>query len=336
MKVLVIGGSSFCGVYFVDQFLADNPSNKVCVTLRNTRFEKYYKEKGIPCIKLDVQDKSGFSALDDYEFDAVVNYATMMPSNVPKVDYDDTADYFNVNVIGTLNILEWCRKKKIPKVISFGTRFDCRLYDKNTVITEETPLNYSYIDDHAAFVMSNNSKADVMKYYNEKYGMKNVFFRIPTIFGVGPHGGLYRDGVYVKSGLQLFMDKASKGEMIEVYGDVDSTKDLLYVKDLNLGVINALKKTESQGFFNIGYDENFKLYDVVKAIVDIFAIDGKKSQIVQRPDIPNNGSFPQMDMSKLKTQIGFDPKFSDVYDMFEDYKYELDRGVYSELFNVTE
>ena len=257
----------------------------------------------------------------------------MMPSNVPKInDDDDTAEYYRVNVLGTLNVLEYCRKHNINKLISFGTRFDCRLYDAKTVITEETPLNFSLTDDHAAFVMSNNAKWDVMRYYNEKYGMKNVFFRIPTIFGVGPHGGFHKNGVYIKSGLQIFIDKASKGEPIEVYGDPDTTKDLLYVKDLTLGVQNALEKPESCGFYNIGYDNNFKLYDIVEAIVKVFSPKDAVSSITQRPDIPNNGGFPVMDITKLKTDIGFEPMFSDIVDIMNDYKKELDRGVYTKLF----
>ena len=273
--------------------------------------------------------------MDKHTFDAAVVFATMMPSNVPKAsDDDDTAEYYKVNVLGTLNVLEYCRKHGVNKIISFGTRFDCRLYDSKTVITEDTPLNYSFTDDHAAFVMSNNAKWDVMRYYNEKYGMNNVYFRIPTIFGVGPHGGFHKDGVYRKSGLQIFMDKASNGEPIEVYGDPDTMKDLLYVKDLNLGIQNALKIPDSKGFYNIGYDQNFRLYDVVKAIVEVFSKDGAVSSITQRPDIPNNGGFPIMDMTKLKKDIGFEPRFSDIVSMMRDYKYEMDRGLYTKLFNV--
>lgn len=195
-------------------------------------------------------------------------------------------------------------------------------------------MNYSLTDDHAAFVLSNNAKWDVMRYYNEKYRMNNVFFRILTIFGVGPHGGFHKDGIYQKSGLQIFIDKAQHGETIEVYGDPTTTKDILYVKDLTLGVINALKKIESNGFYNIGYDENFRLYDIVEAIVETFSPCNSVSKIIQRPDIPNNGSFPRMDVSKLKNDIGFEPEYSDIIDIMKDYKYELHRGVYPRLFNV--
>jgi UDP-glucose 4-epimerase len=307
----------------------------VVATGRNPRFSQHYKNLGVPYYKVDVCNPDSFKVLDKYSFDAVIHFATMMPSNVPKTsEDDDTVEYYKVNVLGTLNILEYCRKHRINRVISFGTRFDCRLYDSKMIVTEETPLNYSFTDDHAAFVMSNNAKWDVMRYYNEKYGMKNVYFRIPTIFGVGPHGGFYKNGIYIKSGMQMFIEKATVGENIEVYGPVDTMKDLLYVKDLNLGIKQALLQTEASGFYNIGYDNNFRLVDIVQAIVDVFSKDGRKSVVIQREDIPNNGGFPIMDMSKLKREIGFNPNYSNIKDIMVDYKKELERGLYTKLFGV--
>lgn len=307
----------------------------VC-TGRNPRFKEYYGSISIPYCNVDVCNYESFSILDKYQFDAAILFATMMPSNVEKNnDKDDTAEYYKVNVIGTLNTLEYCRKRGINKLISFGTRFDCRLYDSETIITEESPLKYSFTDDHAAFVMSNNAKWDVMRYYNEKYGMNNVFFRIPTIFGVGPHGSFYKNGVYKKSGLQIFIDKASKGEAIEIYGNPHTMKDILYVKDLTIGVQTALKKSESKGFYNIGYDVNFSLFDIVKAIIEVFSPTNATSEIIFRPDIANSGSFPTMDISKLKREIGFIPIYSNILAMMKDYKYELKRGLYPRLFNCS-
>ena len=205
MNILIIGASSFIGAYQVEQ-LINTPDfvGGVVGTGRNPRFRDYYESIGVPYYNIDVCDYDSFKVLDQYDFDAAVLFATMMPSNIPKDDdSDDTAEYYKVNVLGTLNALEYCRTRGINKLISFGTRFDCRLYDSNTVITEETPLNYSLTDDHAAFVMSNNAKWDVMRYYNEKYEMNNIYFRIPTIFGVGPHGSFYKDGIYRKSGIKI-------------------------------------------------------------------------------------------------------------------------------------
>lgn len=133
---------------------------------------------------------------------------------------------------------------------------------------------------------------------------------------------------------KIFMDKASKGETIEVYGSPDIMKALLYVKDLDLGIRNALEFPSSKGFYNKGYEQNFRLIDVVNVIVAVFSNNGAVSTITQRPDIPNNGGFPLMDVTKPIRDIGLEPRYSNIVDMMKDYKYELERGLYTRLFNV--
>ena len=256
-----------------------------------------------------------------------------MPANIEKDnDKEDIDDYYEVNVIATINLLEYCLKKGINKVITFGSRFDTRLYSQDKIIKEDTPLNFSYTDDHAAYVLTNKAKQEVMEYYNQRYGMHNIILRVPSVFGVGPHGCFCKNGVYIKSGLQIFMEKASIGETIEVYGSDDTRKDLLYVKDLANGVRLALESSSANGLYNIGYKENFKLMDIVKAIVKVFSPKNHESKIVHRPDIPNNGGFPTMDCSKIEKELGWKAQYSDAVAMFADYKKELERGVYSSLF----
>lgn len=302
-------------------------------TGRNPKFKKYYENLGVPYEYIDLRDPSTFSSLDKYDIDAIVLCAVQMPANIEKsADKEDIDEYYEVNVMATINLLEYCLKRGIKRIITFGSRFDTRLYSQDTIIKEDTPLNFSYKDDHAAYVLTNIAKQEVLEYYNEKYGMKNVIFRLPSVFGVGPHGSFHKNGVEIKSGLQIFIDKASKGETIEVYGKEDTRKDLLYIKDLTQGIVLALKSSEAKGLYNIGYKENFLLMDVVKAIVEVFSPSDKVSKIVRRPDIPNNGGFPTMDCSKIKDELGWKPKFSNPVDMFVDYKKELDRGVYTALF----
>ena len=76
------------------------------------------------------------------------------------------------------------------------------------------------------------------------------------------------------------------------------------------------------------------MIDIVKAIIEVFSNDNNISTVIQRPDIPNNGSFPLMDITKLKKDIGFEPHYSNIVDMMEDYKCEHERGPYTRLFNV--
>lgn len=331
MRILVIGGSSFLGVYTVDELL--RRGIEVVATGRNPRFAGYYAAKGVPYIPLDICDAAAFSALDAYAFDAAVSFAAMMPANVEKdVQEEDIEQYMQVNVQGVLHILEYCRTHGIHRLVDIISRFDVRCYDASAVITEETPLRFSYLDDHAAYVVSNNTKAEMMHYYNERHGMDNIWLRIPSIYGVGPHGSFCKDGVYKKSGLQIFMDKASAGETIEVFGDPDTPKDVLYVKDMAHAVAQALTAPAAKGLYNISYDRNFTLREIAQAVADAFAGEKGHSQVVLRQDVQNNGGFPQMSNEKARRELGFAPTYTTALAMMQDYKKELDRGVYGALF----
>lgn len=334
MNVLIIGGSSFIGTYLIEQLVQSSAfSGKIVATGRNERFKKIYEKLGVPYVYVDVCDESTLENLREYDFDVVVLCAALMPANVSGIDkYQDLMSFYQVNLLGTIKVLEFCRKNNIPRVISFGTKNDCRLYGEDEVITEQTPLNFSYTDDHAAYVMSYKAKWDVMNFYNQNYNMKNVLLRLPMVFGVGPHGGLYQDGVYRKSGLQIFIDKAQKGEPIEVYGNVNVKKDLLYVKDLALEIQKIIYDTKKRGFYNIGYDKNFTLMEIVEAIVETFSPKDARSDILLRPEMKNNGGSCEMDVTKLKREIGFEPMFSNLESIMDDYKKELKRGFYTELF----
>lgn len=72
----------------------------------------------------------------------------------------------------------------------------------------------------------------MLNYYNKRYAMRNIWLRIPSVYGVGPHGTFAKDGVVQKSGLQIFMEKATVGEKIVVFGNPSTPKDVLYVKDM--------------------------------------------------------------------------------------------------------
>lgn len=331
MRILVIGGSSFLGVYTVDELL--RRGIEVVATGRNPRFASYYAAKGVPYIPLDICDAAAFSALDAYTFDAAVSFAAMMPANVEKdAQEEDIEQYMQVNALGVLHILEYCRCHNVDRLVSILSYFDIKEYPETTIVTEETPLRFSYLDDHAAYVVSNNTKAEMMRYYNMRYGMKNVWLRIPAVYGVGPHGSFCKDGVYKKSGLQIFMDKASAGETIEVFGDPNTPRNVLYVKDMAHAVAQALTVPAAKGLYNISYDRNFTLREVAQAVADAFAGEKGHSQVVLRQDVQNNGTFPQMSNEKARRELGFAPTYTTALAMMQDYKKELDRGVYGALF----
>ena len=206
---IVIGASSFIGVYLVEELLSN--SCKVLVTGRNNKFREHYEKLGVDYINLDLSKDEDFEQLPTEGVEGVVLLAGLLPANAQvNLDTDENAaDYFEINTKGTIRVLEYCRKNNINRVISTSSYADVqRSWCAERALTEEEPRGFYYVGDHAAYVISKNAACDIMEYYNQQHNMKNAWFRFPPVYGVGPHGSLYVNGTIKKSGLQIFMEKS--------------------------------------------------------------------------------------------------------------------------------
>lgn len=332
---IIIGASSFIGVYTVDEFLKQG--QKVIVTGRENKFREHYEKLGVSYINLDLTNKEDFEKLPKEGVEGVILLAGLLPANAKvNLDQDENADdYFMINTIGTINVLEYCRKNGIKRVISTSSYADVRnSWSKDRALTEEEPRGFVYSGDHAVYVISKNAACDVMEYYNQQHGMKNACFRFPPVYGVGPHGSLFVNGTYVKSGLQIFIDRASKGEDIIIFGDKNLSRDVVYVKDVAHAFYLAMKSEKTYGLYNMTSGKGVTLQEQAEVIADVFATCmEKKSKIVYRPEIGNNTPSYLFSMEKAKKDFGFIPQYSDFRVMMRDYKEDLDNRKYQDLFH---
>ena len=178
-----------------------------------------------------------------------------------------------------------------------------------------------------------NTACDVMEYYNQQHGMSNAVIRLPPVYGVGPHGWLYVNGNYVKSGLQTFIDKASTGEAITIFGDGNLSRDLVYVKDVAHAFYLAMRSEQTSGLYNITSGKAVTLEAQVEIISEIFApAPDKVSKIKYRPEIKNNTPSYIFSIEKAKRDFGYVPQYSDFQVMMEDYKKDLDENKFRDLF----
>lgn len=329
--IVVIGATGFIGMYTVEHLLSEG--KKVIATGRNFDLGLTLEAMGAEFVNLDITNEKDFKKLPQKGVEGVILLAGLLPANVKNDDdlSENAADYFKVNVIGTINVLEYCRKNSIKKVISCCSYSDVSgSWEKGKAIKETEPRNFKFTGDHAVYVISKNAANDVMEYYNQQHGMQCASFRFPPVYGVGPHASIYVNGKYYKSGVQTFIEKASKGEDIEIWGDPHITRDIIYVKDVAEAFSMALKSDKTYGLYNMTSGTELELEEQVKAIIDIFGKD-KKSKIVYKPEKPNNTPSFLFDMTKAKNDFGFEPKFKSYYAMMEDYKKELESGKWNKL-----
>lgn len=331
---IIIGASSFIGVHTADEFLKQGC--KVLVTGRNNKFKNHYDTLGIEYVNLDLTNKGDFDKLPKEGVEGVILLSGLLPANATvNLDLDENADeYFSVNTIGTINVLEYCRKFGISRVISNCSYSDVRGAWGKKTITEDEPRDFIYTGDHAVYVFSKNAANDTMEYYNQQHGMKNAWFRFPPVYGVGPHDSIYINGTLKKSGLKIFIDNASVGEDICIFGNKDLSRDVVYVKDVAHAYYLAMKSENTYGLYNMTSGCGVTLQEQAEIIADLWAPSSdKKSKIIYKPEVINNTPSYLFSMEKAKRDFGFEPHYADFKVMMNDYKKDLDEKKYVELFH---
>lgn len=329
---IVIGASSFIGVYTVDELITRGC--KVLATGRNELFRKHYDSLGVDYINLDITNKNDFDKLPQEDVEGVILLAALLPANSSvNIDQNENAsDYFTVNTIGTINVLEYCRKNGIKRVISTCSYADVSNKWGTKELSEDEVKDFSYVGDHAAYVISKNAANDMLEYYNQQHKMKNAWFRLPPVYGVGPHDSLYINGEYKKSGLKTFIDNAKCGKDICIFGNKELSRDIAYVKDVANAFYLALTSEKTCGMYNIVSCKNVTLQEQAEVIIELWSKD-KKSIITYNPQISNNTSSYSFSINKAKNDFNYCPKYNTFRVMMSDYKKDLDSNKNIELFN---
>lgn len=333
--VVVIGATGFIGMYTVEYLLSQG--KQVVATGRNVMLGQKLEAMGAQFVQFDMTKREDVSRLPTHDVEGIIVLAGLLPANATAdlAHQENAADYFEVNVIGLITILEWARTHGIRKVIATCSYSDVSgAWGKGYAITEDEPRDFKFTGDHAVYVISKNAANDVMEYYNQQHGMQCACFRFPPVYGVGPHGTILVNGKPYKSGIQTFIERAQAGEDIELWGDPHISRDIVYVKDVARAFTLALASDKTQGLYNMTSGVGLDLEDQARAVIQVFGADAG-SRIVYRPDKPNNTPSFLYSMEKAKRDFGFVPEYTDYVAMMEDYRNELESGRWEALIERT-
>lgn len=318
-NIIVFGASGDTGRYFVKYFLDHYCGTDYQVIATGTRETSFFDSLEVPYYQVDIRKKEEFEKLPG-EVYAVVDLAGAMPARMKGYD---PYKYIDVNITGNLNILEYCRKAKVDRILfaqSFGDIKDHA--EDNLLLTVDLPRKFSFTSDHTIYVMTKNFAVDMIENYHQMYGLKNFIFRLPTIYLYSPVDTYYVDGKQRKIGYRLLIDKARAGEPIEVWGDPERVKDMVYVKDFCQMLYRAVFADRNCGYYNVGTGVGTSLLDQIQGMIEVFGTPGKESELIMCPDKPNAPQYI-MDITPAVSELGYKPEYT-YRKMLIDFKKEME------------
>jgi UDP-glucose 4-epimerase len=304
MNVLITGGRGFVGRYLV-RLLKETGHQPIVLN---------------PNFDITGINNAAFKALKGVEIDAVVHLAALL-----MIDGHQATEYFRVNSLGTLNVLEFCRYHGVKKFIYTMTHSD--LNGTDGVISSNDPVNFktgSWEHNSIPFITSKIAGQLMLEaYYRAGAFLQAYTLRLSNIRGYGSKDAKYNCVFH------QFIQKAIKGEDIEIWGNPPKTRrDIIYVKDVCYAIIDAINtRTKEYKLLNIGSGIGYTIEEEAKEIIEVFSPADNKSRLIYRPDIEEVRKKGQIfDRVDAWAALNWKPKYS-YREALQDYKYEMEKNL---------
>lgn len=212
----------------------------------------------------DIREDADLKRVFKYDISIVFHLAAFF-ANQNSVDYPETSA--NVDVLGTMKLLEYSVLKKVEKFVFASS--SC-IYEFCTDIPfNESYTNYNFSTPYQAHKALGEMYCN---YYHHKYGLNVVNCRFFNSFGPGELPGKYRNVI------PNFIYNALNNKPLIITGDGSETRDFTFVYDLIQGLLLITQSNSSSGaVFNLG---NGKETSVKELSEKIISLTNSKSEII--------------------------------------------------------
>ena len=305
-NVLVTGGAGFIGSHLVDRLIKEGAKVVVIDNLSSGRRENINPKAKF--YKIDIRNPKIRQILKEEKIETVFHLAAQP---IVETAYKNPVETLEINIMGTVNILESCRLKGDLKSITVVSSDKAYGKTKNLPYTEKTPL----LGDHP-YDVSKTTADLIAQTYFKTYNLPVVITRFSNTFGA-------RDFNFSRIIPGIF-ESIIKNEELLIRSDGKMIREYTYVKDIVEGLIKLaqnIDKIKGEAF-NFGSKNIFSVIEVIKKVEEI--LDAKvnyKILNIAKNEIPKQ----YLDWSKAKKMLRWQPKYSfeegvkESFDWYKDY-----------------
>ena len=296
MKLLVTGGAGFIGSNFVHYIARERPDWQVTVldAITYAGDEKNLKDLSNDKVKLVVGNICDEALVDKLvsETDAIVHYAAESHNDN---SLNNPRPFLDTNIIGTYTLIEAARKhkKRFHHISTDEVYGDLELDDPNK-FTPDTPYNPS------SPYSSTKAGSDLLvRAWVRSFGLQATISNCSNNYGPYQH---------VEKFIPRQITEILEGRQPRLYGTGEQVRDWIHAEDHSSGVLAILEKGKIGETYLIGADGEKNNKEVVELILKLM---GKEStDYLHVNDRPGHDMRYAIDSSKLRTELGWKPKFT--------------------------
>lgn len=298
-SILVTGGAGFIGSHLVDRLLEaghrvtalDNFNDFYDPAIKERNCATHQEADNYTLVRGDIRDADTVNAcFKKGRFSEVIHLAAMAgvrPSIANPVLYQE------VNLIGTMNLLEATREFDVP---AFHFASSSSVYGNN----EKVPFSETDFVDHpiSPYAATKKSGELMVHCYHHLYGFRASCLRFFTVYGPRQRPEM---------AIHLFTDRIYHGKPIKMFGEGTSRRDYTFVEDIINGILAVREREFSFEVFNLGRSDTVELAELIRKIEQKV---GRAAIIQKEPDQPGDVRQTFADITHAKRQLGYSPKVS--------------------------
>ncbi|MCZ6794259.1 MAG: GDP-mannose 4,6-dehydratase [Planctomycetota bacterium] len=297
MKVLITGAAGFIGSSLTDRLLGqgvevtglDSLDDFYDARVKRSNLEDASTHRDFRLVEGDFRDADTVERLFSGEsFDGVVHLgarAGVRPS------LERTPLYVDVNLDGTIQLLEACRRHEVRKFVFASSS---SVYGNRV---GEPFSETDRVDEPVSPYAATKKAGELLCYtYHHLFGIDVTCLRFFTVYGPRQRPEM---------AIHCFTRAIDSGAVIDVYGDGSARRDFTYISDIVQGVTAALERCSGYRIYNLGAGNSVELREVIELIEKAL---GKEARIRFFEQAPGDVPYTFADVARAREELGYEPE----------------------------
>ncbi|HLY24666.1 MAG TPA: SDR family NAD(P)-dependent oxidoreductase [bacterium] len=296
MRIAVTGGAGFIGSHLVERLLALGHEVR-CLENFDAYYDEALKRRNLGraldssrfrLVEGDIRDAAAMDPVLEGGSDAVVHLAAR-----PGVrrSLEEPAAYAQINVVGTINVLEACRLHRVGRIVVassssvYGRSPDVPFREDESRLMPASPYGASKL-----------AAEQFSRVFHELYGIPVTCLRFFTVYGPRQRPDM---------AIAKFVRCVSTGTPLPMYGDGSTRRDYTYVRDVVEGVVGAIERSAGYRVYNLGTEDTVSLRELIATIERAV---GRRAVLEQHPDQPGDVPLTHASVARAARELGYAPR----------------------------